>query len=372
MITPKLDDVSRLVDSFYAAAFDDSLWRPALDELGSMLDVRTTALGWQDFRTGSLHLVHGDCGVRYHELFLELSATSPIQTWMRRQPVNNTFTEDQFIDRAEVERLAFYGEWMEPQQTASALVTRLAAAPATGGYLLLGGRRRFDESAIALMDLLAPALSRVLELRARAGAINLTRRADTFDRLGLGLFIVNRDRRVLHSNRTADHFAESGMGIGIIGGRLTAKAESEQLRLRQLIENTAPQVMATCAEGGDMVLSSPDTAGPVYAVSVRPVPDAASYGLDAARAAMIVLQPVGGNLRPGFEESIRAMFGLSPREAELAAALAGGRSLKQAAAYRQISMATARTQLAAIFKKTNTTQQSQLVALLLGILPVAH
>jgi DNA-binding CsgD family transcriptional regulator len=38
---------------------------------------------------------------------------------------------------------------------------------------------------------------------------------------------------------------------------------------------------------------------------------------------------------------------------------------------RGISIPTARTQLAQLFRKTNTTQQSQLVAMLLGILPIA-
>ena len=44
--------------------------------------------------------------------------------------------------------------------------------------------------------------------------------------------------------------------------------------------------------------------------------------------------------------------------------------LREAADGRFISMPTARTQLAQIFQKTNTSQQSQLVSLLLRLLPV--
>lgn len=69
---------------------------------------------------------------------------------------------------------------------------------------------------------------------------------------------------------------------------------------------------------------------------------------------------------------MRALFGLTAREAALAAALASGSTLQQAAEERFISMPTARTHLAQVFRKTHTSQQSQLVSLLLGILPVGR
>ena len=66
------------------------------------------------------------------------------------------------------------------------------------------------------------------------------------------------------------------------------------------------------------------------------------------------------------------MFDLTPREAQLAAALAMGQTVAEAAASRGISMPTARTQLVQLFRKTGTSQQSQLVSLLLSVLPVPH
>ena len=64
-----------------------------------------------------------------------------------------------------------------------------------------------------------------------------------------------------------------------------------------------------------------------------------------------------------------ALFGLTPREAALAARLVCGETLRDAARARFISIHTARTQLAQLFAKTGTGQQSQLVALLLGAIP---
>jgi DNA-binding CsgD family transcriptional regulator len=58
------------------------------------------------------------------------------------------------------------------------------------------------------------------------------------------------------------------------------------------------------------------------------------------------------------------VFGFTPAEARLAAALASGRCVEEAAEQLNISCDTARHQLKAVFLKTDTHRQSQLVALL--------
>lgn len=67
---------------------------------------------------------------------------------------------------------------------------------------------------------------------------------------------------------------------------------------------------------------------------------------------------------------LRGLFDLSVAEAPIAAGLAAGRTLIEVARERGISITTARTHLAQIFRKTGTSQQGQLVALLKGAGPV--
>jgi DNA-binding CsgD family transcriptional regulator len=57
-------------------------------------------------------------------------------------------------------------------------------------------------------------------------------------------------------------------------------------------------------------------------------------------------------------------FGLTPAEAKLAATIAQGKALEQIAKELGIARTTVRNQLRAIFSKTNTHRQSELVALL--------
>jgi DNA-binding CsgD family transcriptional regulator len=63
-------------------------------------------------------------------------------------------------------------------------------------------------------------------------------------------------------------------------------------------------------------------------------------------------------------ETLRSTFGLTPAEARLAAELASGDAVEDAASRLGITKETARNHLKAIFQKTEVHRQSELVALL--------
>jgi DNA-binding CsgD family transcriptional regulator len=62
---------------------------------------------------------------------------------------------------------------------------------------------------------------------------------------------------------------------------------------------------------------------------------------------------------------LERLYELTPTEAALAIDLASGRTLAQAAKAREVSVNTVRTHLRAVFQKTGTRRQSELVRLLL-------
>jgi DNA-binding CsgD family transcriptional regulator len=78
--------------------------------------------------------------------------------------------------------------------------------------------------------------------------------------------------------------------------------------------------------------------------------------------AILFLQPVKPTPKR-MAEVLQASFGLSPRQAQLAEELAIGRSLKEAAEQMRITDATARDHLKAVFLRTGTNRQAQLVSL---------
>ena len=62
---------------------------------------------------------------------------------------------------------------------------------------------------------------------------------------------------------------------------------------------------------------------------------------------------------------MRTLYGLTPTETEIALKLAKGRRLDAIADEKGVTKATVRTQLKAVFHKTGTHRQNQLVNLLL-------
>ena len=375
MADPTLDDAIRIAEHFYSAAFDDGLWKAALDDLRDVLRLSTTAFGFQDFRSNTLQMLVGDCEPHYAEVFVMLGQDNVYIPQMTRQPVGSIIGEADWMDRPAFERTSYYGEFMEPQGEHAGLVGRASGdGSGMGGYIMVTRRRDqgdFDQSDRAFLGHLLPAMGRVSQMRRQAGVLQLQQRGETLERLSVGLVITDRHGRILQTNPMGAEVVATGAGLSEVRGRLVAQASSEQSKLAALIEAAVPLVSSFESWGGEMLISSPLTGAPAYSVSIRPVPSMQVVGLDVASGALVLIQLLGTGPRAGFEERARTLFAMTPREAELARALAAGQTLKEAALERGISMPTARTQLAQLFRKTNTTQQSQLVAMLLGILPIA-
>jgi DNA-binding CsgD family transcriptional regulator len=372
MPDPTLDDVVRLTERFYGAALDDKLWAEAIGDLQQTLDAPDSSFGLQD-ASGAMQVITGTCEPDYLRTYAELSAQNPFVAWMARQQVGTSLTEENFTSRAEFERTMFYNEWMVPQDMNTAMFTRIDAGGGAGCYLNVNrriGQRMFDSAEIAFVQRLAPTLTRAVALRARAGAQSIDRRSNVLERVNVGMVVTDGDGRVLVANRIAQLATEQGEGIATMRGRLVALNASEGARLAALIDDAAPRTRLAIGHGGDLLITSRRTGLPLYALSVRPLPGDEAFGLSTPRAVLVVVQRLSALPRSGFEETVRSLFDLSEKEAQLAAALVSGLSLREAAFARGIGMATARTQLSQIFRKTNTTQQSQMVALLLSILPV--
>jgi DNA-binding CsgD family transcriptional regulator len=64
---------------------------------------------------------------------------------------------------------------------------------------------------------------------------------------------------------------------------------------------------------------------------------------------------------------LRALYGLTPAEAKVAAGLAEGRTSAEIAARHSVSIGTLRNQLKAVFFKTGARRQAELVRLVLAL-----
>ena len=83
--------------------------------------------------------------------------------------------------------------------------------------------------------------------------------------------------------------------------------------------------------------------------------------------ALVILVDLEARPRPS-EATVRAAFGLTEAESRLASHIAAGETVEDCAAKLNVAYETARNQLKAIFAKTNTHRQAELVALLTRLL----
>ena len=86
---------------------------------------------------------------------------------------------------------------------------------------------------------------------------------------------------------------------------------------------------------------------------------------ESAAVMMIVSDPE--SLLVPTQDLLRIMFHLTPAESQLAQRLARGASLPEAAGYLRLSVETVRKRLKAIFQKTGTSRQPELMSLLVSI-----
>jgi DNA-binding CsgD family transcriptional regulator len=176
------------------------------------------------------------------------------------------------------------------------------------------------------------------------------------EQMGVAAIILDRQGRVVRTNAVADRLIEAADGIVVADWRLRLK-DAEQRRLieamlRSLDDSPAPlRFRIERAAGRDL------------AAVAKPI-GAPAFMRGGAALALFISDPnQDAQLDP---EAVRDLFQLTRMEANLAVALASGRSLVDAADALGIAHNTARSHLRSIFAKTGVRRQSQLVHLLHG------
>jgi DNA-binding CsgD family transcriptional regulator len=103
-------------------------------------------------------------------------------------------------------------------------------------------------------------------------------------------------------------------------------------------------------------------------VVVAPRPSTASPLVNQQPASFVFVSDPEGQPVPPVER-LRTLFRLTPMQAAFAREIARGDGIDAAAARLGVSRATARTHLAAVFARTRTSRQAELVRLLLRCAP---
>jgi DNA-binding CsgD family transcriptional regulator len=191
---------------------------------------------------------------------------------------------------------------------------------------------------------------------------------DLIDANPQGIFLLDGAGRIVTANRAAEALLASDDGIVASADGLALRNPVENHTLQELIG----RALATAQNGspcaGAMRALRP-SGRRSYSLMVSPLTGRSHIMLTAPQPAACVMI-VDPETQAAFRgQTLRALYGLTPAETRLAQRLAAGDELKAAAAQLGIGYGTARAQLAAIFRKTETKRQGELVRLLCTLPP---
>ncbi|MER8822622.1 helix-turn-helix transcriptional regulator [Mesorhizobium sp. M0991] len=197
----------------------------------------------------------------------------------------------------------------------------------------------------------AAALARMLSFARAEGAL------DAFNVSGTPAVLLDRNAEVILVNEAADTLIRRDLrlrGRHLASVNRNATDDLERA-LHALLRNSTPAAMMA-------PVPLPRISGrPLLAYPLR-LPRITSNALASCQAVIVLVDPDVCAQPP--EVALRACFGLTSAEAKLAHRMSSGEGLEAAAERLRISYETARNQLKAIFAKTDTHRQAELVALL--------
>jgi DNA-binding CsgD family transcriptional regulator len=350
------------IRAFYAAATGQDSWEAAFDHLLAATGFDGAAYYAVDRATRvpmeqRWHRLDTSFADTYLRDYVDIDprAAQVFGPNPRRILYDYLHTEESAIDRD-----PFYA-WFQPSQNMRYYVGGQSAAEEDIKLTLTLHRPRrrghADDAALQSFARLFDHFEHAVNLQHRL-ALDASRQAETLaaiDTAAHGVVLLGRDLAVVSANAAARRIAARGDALCLSAAGLSADERDAAPALRRLLaaalrrEVTRPLELQRRFGGLPYVL----TAFPVVAPDLR-----AGAGPVAVAVRILDTDPVQG-------EGLAAaacLLGLSPQETQVAVRLADGADVGEIAAELGLRAATVRTYLAAIYRKTGTSRQGELVA----------
>lgn len=353
-------------ETIYEAAYEDAMFEALPDLIRQACDARSVIVHFVDNAGDHLSMAHtGHWSETEIALYGAMADKDILAEATARPDRINQFwniTED-LVSSTRFQNSEIHSRFYRPigDDTLHAMGASFDTPWGVGAIGIHRGERAsaFDEPALWAVQAFAGDLRRMLIIRSRLalGARREAQARAVLDRFSLAIFQIDADGRIWDANAEAHRLAELA-GPALIRRSRLEVGEPDADPLRRAIRLAT---QATGPEAGVVRLR----AGPLegWTLTVTPLP-----ALGGPRA-LVVVKTLSDE--QALTRRLQALFALSPAEAAVAAALSRGEALDDIASARNVSEATVRSQLKALFAKTGCRRQAQLVALIAGLPPIA-
>jgi DNA-binding CsgD family transcriptional regulator len=285
----------------------------------------------------------------------------PLAPTMAQSKVDAWVCCHHICDDIVVSQSEFYQDFLLPNGIRYRLGARIDDTPEF--MAMLGSVRGIGQASFELANVQAAQrfsghLQRVLRLQRHTEQLQakVDLGAMAIDALSLSLWVVNATGGILHLNAEAERLQHDPKN-GLIAktGRLSCPHPTDKQRLAGLL-TTATQSPAI---GGALRLHGEAT----RQVFVLPLPATSPLNRDWQIPLALVLVMNNDTKLPTLQ-LLGALYGLTPAELRVAAALVSGNSLEAYAQQAGVTLNTLYTQVKSMYRKTGTSRQGELLALL--------
>ncbi|QDZ07850.1 helix-turn-helix transcriptional regulator [Sphingomonas panacisoli] len=365
-----MGQAAELIDLIYDAPFTPGAWNVAIEQLCDAIGAETAVTTELDIVTGegAGQPVRQDPAVM-EEYLSRWAADNPLAivddpVQYMRGWLPTIVRDAEWMDRDELRKTPYFNEFLARLGAEQSMFLRLGLDGTMVSSISIArqeDRGAFSKDEIAIARRYQPHLVRASAITRRLrveqnARDDLDAMLDTTDQR---LLFVDRAGRVQRMTAAARRFVSEEGALDITGGQLRTMDAASDAHLQRLY--------AAVLAGKEMppALTLGRTGSTRrFAVTVSPV-GARSRAMLSSEPLMLVSVNDAQPPALGAELDARARFNLTAAEGRLATAIAEGQSLREAADRIGVSVHTVRAQLSAVFAKTGTRRQADLVRLLL-------
>ncbi|SCU76769.1 Transcriptional regulator, LuxR-family [Cupriavidus necator] len=365
----KEEVMHQTIRGLYEGILDESAWQSSLALLRDASEsmhaslVEFDALS-QRFRVSEIHDLNQELVDAYNDHY---QAEDPSRTYTRQMAVGDWYIDSRDLGPANMSQLPFYREFMCGFKLSSVMGCLVERKPHREIYFSLQkpvGHQPYQAGDALRLGWAIPHLRQALSLRERTLDASMLGElsAQVLERLPFGLIVFAPDGKVLLSNASGELWLRRLLPgkPGDPGGRACHEGWCLSRPFRELLA-------AACSPDGAIPAQAAharDDSGHSASVIVLPLPPAHRLASRWQRPAALVAVREVGAAPPLLAGVLRELYGLTASEVRLATVLTAGIGLPEACARLGIRHETARSQLKAIFNKTETGSQASLAHLL--------
>lgn len=371
-----------LLGLIYDAGMEPSTWKQFLECFSDAMNSTGTMLFVHDFAVHSSTTTSSPdhsfvAHSRADEAFIESFQRhySHVNVWLENAKLYGEgvpVISSLLYPDSDLPKTEFFNDWLKPQnyfystggsilQRGDVSVRLTALRPRSSGP--------YTESEITLYHRLMPHLQRALRIHWRIlqeqEARSLSETA--LDRMSQAVALFDDSGRVLFANRQAEAIFRDGSGPTAVNQRLTAAR-------RQDADNIRESLRHACQGFGSSLRLADAGTGRQWVITFVPLPTSILALSHDAHVMALIAEP--GKPTAGDLGDFAKLYRLTSAETRVLKQLLVQESTQEIADTLQISIKTLRTQLSALFAKTETKNQRDLVKFylshpMLGIMPLS-